>query len=109
MIAEQLKEIADDKKDLEVVLNRPVRCFAYPYGSPVTDFTAESVSAARAAGYRTAFAFSPSLIREDSDHMEFGRFWVEDYDGEELARRLVLWFGRPRSRAKDLVEQHRGV
>jgi peptidoglycan/xylan/chitin deacetylase (PgdA/CDA1 family) len=107
--ADQLREITDDKKELETMLDHPVRCFAYPYGSPATDFNAHSVSAAREAGYPAAFAFSPSLIREDSDPWELGRFWVENYDGEELARHLVLWFGRPRYLNGELVGRHQKV
>jgi peptidoglycan/xylan/chitin deacetylase (PgdA/CDA1 family) len=107
--ADQLREIAEDKKELEGILERPVRCFAYPYGSPVTDFNNESVSAAHEAGYRTAFAFTPSLIGEDSPPLELGRFWVENYDGDELARHLVLWFGRPRILDGELDGHHQGV
>jgi peptidoglycan/xylan/chitin deacetylase (PgdA/CDA1 family) len=94
-LAEQQHEIAGGKAELEAMLGHPVRCFAYPYGSPATDFDASSVSVAREAGYAAAFAFLPSLIDDDSDPLEYGRFRVDDYGGDELARRLVLWFGRP--------------
>jgi peptidoglycan/xylan/chitin deacetylase (PgdA/CDA1 family) len=94
-LAEQQHEIAGGKAELEAMLGHPLRCFAYPYGSPATDFDASSVRMVREAGYAAAFVFLPSLIDDDSDPLEYGRFRVDDYGGDELARRLVLWFGRP--------------
>jgi peptidoglycan/xylan/chitin deacetylase (PgdA/CDA1 family) len=94
-LTEQQHEIVGGKAELEAMLERPVRGFAYPFGSPVTDFNASSVNLAREAGFSAAFVFSPSLVDDTCDPLLYGRFRVDDYGGDELARRLVLWFGRP--------------
>jgi peptidoglycan/xylan/chitin deacetylase (PgdA/CDA1 family) len=95
--AEQHDEIAGGKAELETMLERPVRCFAYPYGSPTTDFNTCSVEVAREAGFLAGFVFLPALVDDACDPMLYGRFRVDNYGGDELARQLVLWFGRPQN------------
>lgn len=47
-------EIAGGRSELEALLGRPVRDFAYPYGRPA-DYSPEAAAAVRSAGLRSAF------------------------------------------------------
>jgi peptidoglycan/xylan/chitin deacetylase (PgdA/CDA1 family) len=90
---EQENEIVEGKAELDSMLGRPTRCFAYPYGFS-GDFNEISIQTARKAGYSAAFSFEPALVTSNSDRFRMGRFRVDDYDGDELLRRIYLWFGR---------------
>ncbi|MBP1763545.1 MAG: polysaccharide deacetylase [Firmicutes bacterium] len=61
--AGQYREVAESKQLLERELGLPVAFLAYPYGK----FTAETVSALQAAGYRGACAGTPGLNAPGSD------------------------------------------
>jgi peptidoglycan/xylan/chitin deacetylase (PgdA/CDA1 family) len=90
---EQKEEIAGGKTELEAILGRPTRCFAYPFGFP-GDFNDMSIRAVREAGYAAAFSFEPSVVTAESNRFRMGRFRVGDYGGDELMRRLYAWFDR---------------
>jgi peptidoglycan/xylan/chitin deacetylase (PgdA/CDA1 family) len=91
---EQEEEIAGGKAELDAMLGRPTRCFAYPFGF-WGDFNDLSIEAVRKAGYLAAFSFEPGVVTAETDRLRLGRFRVDDYDGEELMRRIRLWYGRP--------------
>jgi peptidoglycan/xylan/chitin deacetylase (PgdA/CDA1 family) len=87
----QAAEIADGKRLLEETLGRPVVSFAYPFGSR-GDYTDETVSLVKTAGFRCACANFPGLIRRGTDPYQLPRFLVRNWDGDEFARRLAEWF-----------------
>jgi peptidoglycan/xylan/chitin deacetylase (PgdA/CDA1 family) len=89
--AEQEREIVGGKAELDEMLGRPTRWFAYPFGFR-GDFNSTSVEIVRKAGFSAAFTFAPSLVKRDSDRFELGRFSVDDYDGDEFSRGIIQWF-----------------
>jgi peptidoglycan/xylan/chitin deacetylase (PgdA/CDA1 family) len=88
--AEQAAEIRDSRRTLELLLDRPVRGFAYPYGrySPAT------VHHVRAAGFTYACAAAPGPHPSDQplermDPLLLPRVAVPDCDGDAFLRLLM--------------------
>ncbi len=88
--AVQRRELAESKSALEDVLGRPVTTFAYPFG----EWSPESPALAREAGFVCACAVANEPVWRRSDRYRLPRFAVEDWSGEDLARRLHEWFRR---------------
>jgi peptidoglycan/xylan/chitin deacetylase (PgdA/CDA1 family) len=88
---DQREEILAGKRMLEAAIHRPVRTFAYPYGSP-WDVTAETVRLAGEAGFVLACANTPGPVDSESDPFWMPRCLVRDWDGEEFTRRLREFF-----------------
>ena len=89
--ATQEMEIRDSKTRLEAILKRPLASFAYPYGS-TGDYTSETMTLVRAAGFASACSNVPQPVTRWSDPYQLPRFIVRDWSGEEFARRLDRWF-----------------
>jgi peptidoglycan/xylan/chitin deacetylase (PgdA/CDA1 family) len=90
--ASQWDEILKSKAWLEEVLGSPVDTFAYPYGKQ-PDYTAETVSIVREAGFSCACSNFAGVVERSSDPFQLPRIHVQDWDGDEFARRLFRWFG----------------
>jgi peptidoglycan/xylan/chitin deacetylase (PgdA/CDA1 family) len=89
-IDEQQREIAGSRAALERVLERPVTAFAYPYGNPLADYTAETVSVVRHARFELAFTTAASFAPAECDPLQIPRFMMLDTVGDvELAHRFV--------------------
>ncbi len=86
----QEQEIAGSKAELEQMLDRPVRSFAYPYGGP-TEYGGPAVTAVRRAGFDLACANVPGLVRPGTDIFQMPRLVVRDWDGEAFERHLEHW------------------
>jgi len=65
-------EIVEPKQALERVSGKPVRWFAYPFGSPL-NLSPRSVDAIRLAGYETAFTIVPAYWSASTDPHLVGR------------------------------------
>lgn len=85
------REIADNKRDLERVIGRPVRLFAYPNGKRDVDFDQRHVDMVRAAGYRAAFTTATGSAARHHHPFELPR--SRPWDGRPLmfAARLLQW------------------
>ncbi len=83
----QLNEAQHSKRILEDLLQRPLTSFAYPYGGR-TDFTEQSVAAVRSAGFSRACSAFVGPLYSATDPFSLPRLYVEDWSGEEFARRL---------------------
>lgn len=88
---EQQNEIEVNRQILEQIVRRPVRSFAYPFGSPGT-FDDASVKIVRATGYELACANVPGRVRRWTNRYRLPRHLVGDWPREEFARRLDSWF-----------------
>jgi peptidoglycan/xylan/chitin deacetylase (PgdA/CDA1 family) len=88
--SEQRWEVARSKAEIEALLDRPVRAFAYPYGGR-RDYTETTVAAVREAGYATACTTRGGRVDRGSDPFELPRRVVGDCDGEQFARDLAGW------------------
>jgi hypothetical protein len=77
-------EIEMSKRQLEAWLGRPVRWFAYPYGSG-NSVTRQLV---KEAGFEVACSMSLGFVTDRSDPFWLPRIFVENWDGDELVKRL---------------------
>jgi peptidoglycan/xylan/chitin deacetylase (PgdA/CDA1 family) len=89
----QLSEVRSSRDWLADVLGREVRGFAYPFGQ-AGEYTMSSVRAVRDAGCDWAYAAFPGFVGGNTPEYEIPRMWVEDWNGEEFARRLDAWLPR---------------
>ncbi len=67
-----LKEITDDKLEIERMIGKQIDFFAYPFGG-VKNISSTSASAIQAAGYKSAFTILPSFWRKTDDLLFIGR------------------------------------
>lgn len=88
--AEQQREIAGSRDALERMLGTRVRAFAYPYGSPGLDYSADTVGLVRDAGFDLGFSTVEAFASATGNPYEIPRFtMLESTDGAELAHRLA--------------------
>ena len=90
------REIADNKTQLESLLDAEVVSFAYPNGRPGRDFAREHTEMVAAAGYRSALTTAPGTATAAQDPFELPRFtpWERDC-GRFMARMLQNYFRSP--------------
>ena len=81
-------EIEQSKADLEEACGLPIRQFAYPFGR----YGEETIGIVREAGFTCACTTSESRVSSQCDPFQLPRFRVEDWNGEEFARRFSGWF-----------------
>ena len=87
----QRDEILKSKARLEEFLGSPVDSFAYPYGKR-GDYTAETVAIVQEAGFSCACSNFAGVVERLSNPFQLPRMHVQDWDGDEFARRLSRWF-----------------
>jgi peptidoglycan/xylan/chitin deacetylase (PgdA/CDA1 family) len=86
----QRSEIRRSKTDLETTVDSAIESFAYPHG----DYTMATVAFVREAGFVQACSTIADSVRSATDSFQLPRIAVEDWDGEEFARRLSSWLHR---------------
>lgn len=86
--ASQRVEIEQSKSHLEELLGHAVTAFAFPYGTSSPE-TAEIV---RRADYQCGCSYYAGVINDSTNPYQLPRFMVEDWGGDEFARRLSSWF-----------------
>lgn len=84
----QLHEIQQSKSRLEELLEHPVNSFAYPHG----DYTMETAGLVREVGFVCACSTVADRVWRNADCFQLPRVEVQDWDGEEFAKRLSRWF-----------------
>jgi peptidoglycan/xylan/chitin deacetylase (PgdA/CDA1 family) len=70
------REIADSKSALERLLGKPVRAFAYPFGSPGLDFMPRDEALVHECGYSMAFAGEGGFVTRSSDQFALPRVGI---------------------------------
>jgi peptidoglycan/xylan/chitin deacetylase (PgdA/CDA1 family) len=85
--AEQRREIQESRRVLEAMIDRPVRSFAYPFGTR-GDVNTTTVALVREAGFHQACTALPGVVTSHSDRWQLPRCGIRNWDGEEFARRL---------------------
>jgi peptidoglycan/xylan/chitin deacetylase (PgdA/CDA1 family) len=80
----QRQEIENNKSQLEDLTGTRITCFAYPFG----DHDATTVRLAREAGFECACTTVDNTVWRFSDPFRMPRIAVEDWDGDQLAKRL---------------------
>lgn len=81
-------EMVNSKRHLEAMVGDPVTTFCYPYG----DTCETTTQLAQEAGFEAACSTFQRLVRRQADPFQLPRFFVDDWDGDEFARRLYKHF-----------------
>lgn len=84
-------EIAVGKANLEKIVKRPVRLFAYPNGKPGMDFDGRHTAMVRAAGFEAAFTTLPGAIKGGHDRFQLARGRPWDTTPLMFGLRLLRW------------------
>lgn len=87
---EQMREIVEGATLLSQMIDRPLRHFSYPYGSPV-HFDEHSVRIVREAGFASAVTTIEGEARAETDLLRLPRRLIRDWDAETFADRLKKW------------------
>ena len=85
--SEQHLEIQQSKETLEELLSCPVNHFSYPYGG----LTSETVALVRENGFSCAVTTAGVPVERWADPFQLPRVPVEDWNGDEFAKRLSGW------------------
>jgi hypothetical protein len=86
----QAWELRQSKTSLEAVSGHCITSLAYPYGKP-QDNSIQTAALAREAGYKMALTNSSGVVDQLVNPFFLPRFFVEDWEKEEFARRLLQW------------------
>src|SRR6266850_1794000 len=87
--AEQAREVEGCRTALEQLVGAPIGAFAYPYGVSTHDYSADTVSVVRGAGFDLGFTTKPGFAALDCPAYEIPRFvMLDSVDEVELAHRL---------------------
>lgn len=85
------KEIVDNKHQLEEIIGKPVRLFAYPNGKVGMDFDQRHMHIAREAGFAAAFTTSIGAVEKDTDLYQIPRSRPWDKTPLMFQLRLLRW------------------
>jgi peptidoglycan/xylan/chitin deacetylase (PgdA/CDA1 family) len=85
------REIVGGKEQLEAVLGKPVRLFAYPNGKVGKDFDARHATMVREAGFMAAFTTLPGAIKDGDDRFQLARSRPWDKTPLLFGLRLLRW------------------
>ena len=84
-------EIAGGKKELEAIIGKPVRLFAYPNGKVGKDFDQRHTRMAREAGFTAAFTTSVGAVTGRQDLFQLPRSRPWDTTPFMFGMRLLRW------------------
>lgn len=84
-------EIAAGKQQLEAIIGKPVRLFAYPNGKVGMDFDARHVQMAKDAGFVAAFTTEVSAATGKHDRFQLPRSRPWDATPSRFGLRLLRW------------------
>jgi peptidoglycan/xylan/chitin deacetylase (PgdA/CDA1 family) len=84
-------EIAAGKAQLEALIGKPVRLFAYPNGKVGQDFDARHVEMVRQAGFFAAFTTAVGRITSGQDRFQLPRSRPWDRTPFRFGLRLLSW------------------
>lgn len=83
------REVADGRRELEEITDRPVTLFAYPNGKPAVDYDARSVEIVRSLGFVGAVTTQWGACRPNTELMELPRFTPWDRKRAKFGLRLA--------------------
>ncbi|HTD05636.1 polysaccharide deacetylase family protein [Undibacterium sp.] len=84
-------EITGCKEQLEIIIGKPVRLFAYPNGKVGMDFDERHVQMAKAAGYSAAFTTAMGSVKPEMDLHQIPRSRPWDNTPLLFKLRLLRW------------------
>lgn len=80
----QRHELVESKRQLEALIQQPVRLFSYPFGS-IDDFTGDSMQLVGDAGYEAAVVNTQDMVRPLVNLQAVPRRLVRNWSGSEFA------------------------
>lgn len=83
------KEVNENKKALEQLLNKTIRYFAYPNGKPGQDYIFDQVSIIKYCGYLAALSTQPAISRKSDDRWQLPRFTPWDTHPVKFMLRIL--------------------
>lgn len=95
---DSLREISQSKADLEKILGKPVRYFAYPNGKVGVDFDERHVAMVRDAGFEAAFTTAIGTFGYKHDRYQLPRSRPWDATPLRFGLRLLQWFAQAQVR-----------
>lgn len=84
-------EIEGSKSELEAIIGKPVRLFAYPNGKVGKDFDERHTQMARAAGFSAAFTTNVGAATSAQDRFQLPRSLPWDKSAFMFGVRLLRW------------------
>jgi peptidoglycan/xylan/chitin deacetylase (PgdA/CDA1 family) len=87
-------EIIGSKEELETLLGKPVRLFAYPNGKVGMDFNDTHVAMVRASGYAAAFTTAIGPVTRTMDRYQLPRSRPWDRNPFLFGLRLLRWLAQ---------------
>ena len=89
-------EMATGKQQLEHIVGRPVRMFAYPNGRPGRDYAARHAAMAREVGFELAVTTASGVAQRTSDPYQLPRFTPWGASVAKLGARMMrnAWTGK---------------
>jgi len=88
-VEDQQREVEGCRSVLTQLLGLPIDAFAYPYGASTRDYSPDTVSAVRRAGFDLGFTTAQTFAAVDCPAHEIPRFvMLDSIDDVELAHRL---------------------
>jgi peptidoglycan/xylan/chitin deacetylase (PgdA/CDA1 family) len=91
------REIRHGKEQLEAIIGKPVRLFAYPNGKAGKDFDARHVRMVRAAGFEAAFTTEVGAVTASQDRFQLPRSRPWDRSPFLFGARLLRWMAEERT------------
>ncbi|MFN8487843.1 MAG: polysaccharide deacetylase family protein [Caldilineaceae bacterium] len=85
---EQYAEIVNGRRNLETLVNQPVRTFAYPNG----DFASETVKIVAEAGFTAACTTVRGCVQAGDDLFRLRRYSVDDWSSATFQQNLAAFF-----------------
>ena len=89
-------EIASSKQQLEEIILKPVRLFAYPNGKPGTDYNLRHVRMAQELGFTAAVSTAWGAARASTDFYQLPRFTPWDKTSTRFLIRMIQNYLRRR-------------
>jgi len=87
-------EVSQNKHDLEKILGKPIRFFAYPNGRLNVDYVSEQVDIVRACGYEAALTTDWGSIDNQSDLWQLPRYTPWDNSPLRFMFRMMWGYFR---------------
>ena len=88
------QEISGSRAKIENIVGSAVNTFAYPNGTPGTDYSRRDVDLVRDLGFTTAVSTAWGVARPSTDSLQLPRFTPWDRSKHRFALRLMQNYGR---------------